>query len=53
MGHKRSDLTAEPVWFWALGAYLIIYRTDPLPIELIAVTHGARNIPLFLRLRTS
>ena len=26
IGHRREDLTAYPVLFWPLGAYLIIYR---------------------------
>lgn len=26
MGHKREDLTAYPVLFWLVGAYLVIYR---------------------------
>jgi plasmid stabilization system protein ParE len=26
MGHKREDLTAYPVLFWPVGAYLVLYR---------------------------
>ncbi len=51
MGHKRDDLTSYPVSFWPVGAYLIIYRADRRPIEIVAVTQGSRDIPAFLRRR--
>lgn len=51
MGHKREDLTSCPVLFWPVGAYLIIYRGDRRPIEIVAVTQGSRDIPAFLRRR--
>ena len=51
MGHKRTDLTACPVLFWPVGAYLVIYRADRSPIEIVAVTQGSRDIPSFLRRR--
>jgi toxin ParE1/3/4 len=52
MGHKREDLTAFPVFFWPVGAYLILYRVQAEWIEIIAVTQGARDIPAFLVQRT-
>ncbi len=51
MGHVREDLTPLPVLFWPVGAYLIIYRRDREPIEIVAVTQGSRDIPSFLRRR--
>jgi plasmid stabilization system protein ParE len=51
MGHKREDLTAYPVLFWPVGAYMIIYRAQSKTIEIVAVTQGARDIPSFLRRR--
>ena len=36
-------------WLWPVGAYLIIYRAGPRPIEIVAVTQGSRDIPAFLR----
>jgi plasmid stabilization system protein ParE len=53
MGHKREDLTAYPVLFWPVGAYLVIYRADRLPVEIVSVTRGSRDIPVFLRQRMS
>ena len=37
--------------FWLVGAYLIIYRAISGPIEFVAVTQGARDIPAFLNRR--
>jgi plasmid stabilization system protein ParE len=53
MGHKREDLTAYPVLFWPVGSYLVIYRAERLPVEVVAVTRGSRDIPAFLHQRTS
>jgi len=51
MGHRRQDLTRHPVLFWPVGAYLIIYRAQRSPIEIVAVTQGSRDIPAFLQRR--
>lgn len=51
MGHRRDDLTEYPVLFFPVGAYLIIYRAERVPIEILAVTQGSRDIPAFLRRR--
>jgi antitoxin ParD1/3/4/toxin ParE1/3/4 len=52
MGHARSDLAGpRPLLFWPVGAYLIIYRADRQPIEIVAVTHASRDVPRFLRSR--
>jgi plasmid stabilization system protein ParE len=51
MGHRREDLTSYPVLFWPVGAYLIIYRAERRPIEIVAVTQGSRDIPAFLNRR--
>ena len=53
IGHKREDLTNYPVLFWPVGAYLIIYRATQRPVEIVAVTQGARDIPAFLDRRFS
>ncbi len=51
MGHKREDLTKFPVLFWPVGDYLIIYRTTKSLVEIVAIVHGKRDIPVFLRER--
>jgi plasmid stabilization system protein ParE len=52
MGHRREDLPAYSVLFWPVGAYLIIYRAERSPIEIVAVTQGSRDIPAFLAFTT-
>jgi plasmid stabilization system protein ParE len=52
IGHKREDLSPFSVLFFPVGQYLIIYRVGP-QIEIIAVTQGARDIPVFLKRRMS
>ena len=51
LGHPRPDLLPDhpTLLFWPTGAYVTIYRADRQPIEIVAVTHSARDIPSFLR----
>ncbi|HXJ92070.1 MAG TPA: type II toxin-antitoxin system RelE/ParE family toxin [Terriglobia bacterium] len=51
MGHQRKDLTHLAVLFWPVGNYLVIYRAERTPIEIVAVVHGKRDVPTFLRQR--
>jgi antitoxin ParD1/3/4/toxin ParE1/3/4 len=51
MGHTREDLTKFPILFWPVGNYLVIYRAKGPLIQIVAVVHGKRDIPAFLRRR--
>jgi plasmid stabilization system protein ParE len=53
IGHTRKDLTNLAIKFWPIGTYLILYRVRNKQVEIIAVTHGVRDIPLFLQRRQS
>jgi plasmid stabilization system protein ParE len=44
LGHTRLDLTDQPVRFWPVGSYVIIYDPKTDPLAIIRVLHGARNI---------
>jgi plasmid stabilization system protein ParE len=53
-GHSRSDLTARPVRFWTLTRYpnyAIVYRPNTVPVQVLAVLHGRRNIRQVLKHR--
>jgi plasmid stabilization system protein ParE len=53
-GHTRSDLTSRSLRFWTLTRYpnyAIVYRPETSPLEIVAVTHGKRNIRRVLRER--
>jgi antitoxin ParD1/3/4/toxin ParE1/3/4 len=49
MGHLREDLADEPLRFWRVYSYLIIYRPDSQPLEIVRVLHGARDISTLLQ----
>lgn len=48
MGHLRRDLASEPLRFWPVRSYLIIYRREKRPIEIVRVLHGARDAQTIL-----
>jgi plasmid stabilization system protein ParE len=47
-GHLRQDLTEEPMKFWQVFSYLIVY--DPLarPIGIARVVHASPDIAALL-----
>jgi plasmid stabilization system protein ParE len=51
IGHLRVDLTDEPLRFWSVYSYLIVYRPEQRPLEVIAVLHGARDVEKVLQRR--
>jgi antitoxin ParD1/3/4/toxin ParE1/3/4 len=48
MGHIREYLADEPLRFWRVYSYLIIYRPESRPLEIVRVLHGARDISALL-----
>jgi len=48
LGHKREDLTLLPVLFYAVWSYLVIYKPDTRPLEIVRVLHGARDVEAIL-----
>lgn len=44
IGHFRSDLTPPDVRFWSVFRYLVIYRPDTKPLEIVRVLHGKRDV---------
>lgn len=47
-GHSRTDLTSEPVKFWQVFSYFIIYDPVPRPIHITRVLHTSRDIASIL-----
>jgi plasmid stabilization system protein ParE len=45
LGFSRPDWTAEPVRFWSVRSYVIVYRPDRKPLEVVRILHGARDVP--------
>jgi plasmid stabilization system protein ParE len=43
-GHSRSDLTDEPMKFWSVFSYLIVYDPAMRPIGIARVLHSSRDL---------
>ena len=53
-GHSRPDLTARSLRFWTLTRYpnyAVVYRPETVPLQIVAVLHGKRNIRRILKQR--
>ena len=48
-GHWRKDLTDRPVRFLAVYSYLIVYRPEARPLEIVAILHANRDVKRALR----
>lgn len=47
MGSKRQGITHLPVRFWTVTKfpnYIIVYRPDMVPLQVVAVLHGKRDL---------
>ena len=55
MGTKRQDITLLPVRFWTITKfpnYVIVYRPETVPLQVIAVLHGKRDLKEVLKSRS-
>jgi plasmid stabilization system protein ParE len=53
-GRSRPDLTPRSLRFWTLTRYpnySVVYRPDTVPVQVVAVLHGKRNLPRILNQR--
>jgi plasmid stabilization system protein ParE len=48
IGHFRRDLASEPLRFWRVRSYLIFYRSEVRPIQVVRILHGARDVQAVL-----
>ncbi len=44
VGHVRDDLADESLRVHVVFSYLVIYRLDTDPVQIIRVIHGARDL---------
>jgi len=52
IGRFREDLTSLPVRFWVVqpySNYLIVYRPEEKPLQVIRLLHAARDVSTLLR----
>ena len=55
MGTKRQDITPLPVRFWTATQfpnYVIVYRPETVPLQVVAVLHGKRDLKQVLEGRS-
>lgn len=43
-GHSRKDLTPEAVKFYSVYSYLIVYRLETKPLQIVSILHGRRDV---------
>lgn len=48
LGHFRSDLSDEPLRFWQVYSFLIIYRPETRPLQILRVLRAARDVRTIL-----
>jgi len=50
--HKRRDITPLPALFWTVTKYpnyIIVYRPQSKPLQVIAILHGNRDLKEILK----
>lgn len=51
-GHLRQDLAADrPILFWPMREYLILYKPETTPLEILSILRGSRDVPVLIRRR--
>jgi plasmid stabilization system protein ParE len=55
IGSKRTEITPLPVRFWTVTRYpnyVVVYRPDTNPLQVMSVLHAKRNIKALLEERS-
>ncbi len=50
-GHWSENLTDEAVKFFPVYSYLIVYRPETKPLQVVSILHGHRNVERILKSR--
>jgi len=51
LGTKRIEITPLPVRFWTVTRFpnfIVVYRPDSKPLQVISIIHGKRNMKALL-----
>jgi toxin ParE1/3/4 len=51
-GHWRRNLTDEDVKFSPVYSYLIVYRPETKPLQVVSILHGRRDVERILSERS-
>ena len=44
IGHTRKDVNSPDYRFYVVYSYLIVYRPETNPLEVVRIVHGARDL---------
>lgn len=47
-GHRRRSLTSEQVKFFPVYSWLVVYRSDTNPLQVVTILHAHRDIAKIL-----
>ena len=45
IGVRKPDLTADPIRWWPVFRFLVVYDAERAPTDILRVIHGARDLP--------
>jgi plasmid stabilization system protein ParE len=48
-GHWRRDMTSQNVKFFSVYSYLIVYKPDTKPLQIVSILHGRRDVEKILK----
>jgi antitoxin ParD1/3/4/toxin ParE1/3/4 len=48
-GHWSKNLTDEAVKFFPVYSYLIVYRLETKPLQVVSILHGRRDVERILK----
>ena len=48
IGHVREDLADKRHRFFPLGSYLIVYRSEAKPLQVVRILHASRDVQQLL-----
>ena len=51
VGHSRAGVAAENLKFVPAYSYLIVYRADTEPLQVVSILHGRRDVEQVLKNR--
>src|SRR4051812_30995139 len=51
-GHRRQALTSADVRFFSVYSYLIVYRPETKPLQVVSDLHANRDVSKILRKRS-
>ncbi|NOT32107.1 MAG: type II toxin-antitoxin system RelE/ParE family toxin [Planctomycetes bacterium] len=49
MGHRREDLPDPSMRAWPVHGWLILYRPERMPLEIVRIVGGWQDVPTTLR----